>query len=218
MKRNALITLQQHVEQLLQCRRCPRVVPPPVSGGAVVSEVMLVGQAPGVREPVLRRPFAHTAGKTLFRWFDEFCGLDESTMRSRVYFAAVIRCFPGKAPGGGDRVPNPEEIRNCSGWMNDEIDLMRPRLVIPVGRLAIAQFIVFEKLHEVIGRKFKIDHRGVGFDLIPLPHPSGASPWHKMSPGRELLAKALRMIKQHEAMRAVSKAVERSKRSRLRST
>ena len=180
---------------------------------------MLIGQAPGVREPVLKRPFAHTAGKTLFRWFDEFCGRDENTMRSRVYFAAVIRCFPGKAPGGGDRVPSPEEIRNCSGWMNDEIELLRPRLVIPVGRLAIAQFIAFEKLDEVIGRKFQIDHRGVAFDLVPLPHPSGASPWHKLSPGRELLAKAMSMINRHDAMRLISSGVDKcSKISRLRST
>ncbi len=98
---------------------------------------MLIGQAPGVREPVLKRPFAHTAGKTLFRWFEEFCGLSEMEMRAKIYFAAVCRCFPGKASGGSDRVPNPQEIQNCSSWMNDEFAILRPRLVIPVGRLAI---------------------------------------------------------------------------------
>ncbi len=203
--------LDEHVLQLLQCRRCPRVIPPPVSGGAVLSHVMLVGQAPGVREPVLKRPFAHTAGKTLFRWFEEACGLDESWMRTHIYFAAVNRCFPGKAPGGGDRVPAPEEVRNCSSWMNDEFEILQPRLVIPVGRLAIAQFIVIDKLEHVIGRKFRIDHRGVTFDLIPLPHPSGASPWHKLSPGRELLAKAMRMIARHPAMKAIRNPAVREK-------
>ena len=94
-----------------------------------------------MREPTLKRPFAHTAGKTLFRWFEEFCDLDEATMRERIYFAAVIRCFPGKAPGGSDRMPALEEIRNCSGWMEAEFEILRPRLVIPVGRLAITQFI-----------------------------------------------------------------------------
>lgn len=167
---------------------------------------MLIGQAPGVREPVLKRPFAHTAGKTLFRWFDEFCGLREMQMRARVYFAAVNRCFPGKAPGGGDRVPTPQEIRNCSMWMNDEIEILQPRLVIPIGRLATAQFVAFEKLDEVIGRKFRIEHRGVTFELIPLPHPSGASPWHKLSPGRELLARAMRTIAGHAAMRRIREA------------
>jgi uracil-DNA glycosylase len=179
------------------------MIPPPISGGAVLSKVMLIGQAPGVREPVLKRPFAHTAGKTLFRWFEEFTGMNEAALRSVIYFAAVCRCFPGKAPGGGDRVPAPEEIRNCSSWMNDEFEILRPRLVIPVGKLAIAQFIPFAKLDEVIGRKFLINHHGVTFDLIPLPHPSGASPWPKMSPGRELTARALRRIARHPEMVAV---------------
>lgn len=164
---------------------------------------MLIGQAPGVREPILKRPFAHTAGKTLFRWFEEFCGIDEPTMRARIYFSAVNRCFPGKAPGGGDRVPNPQEIRNCSSWMNDEFEILRPRLVIPVGKLAIAQFIPVDKLDAVIGRKLWIDHNGVEFDLIPLPHPSGASPWHRIFPGKQLLGKAMRIIARHPAIRAL---------------
>ena len=70
--------LNQHVARLLQCRRCPRMLPPPVSGGPVLSKVMLVGQAPGVREPILGRPFAWTAGRTLFGWFEEFCHLSEA--------------------------------------------------------------------------------------------------------------------------------------------
>jgi uracil-DNA glycosylase len=164
---------------------------------------MLIGQAPGIREPVLERPFAHTAGKTLFRWFEEYCGLDEATVRSRVYFAAVIRCFPGKAPGGGDRVPNREEIGNCASWMEKEFKLLKPRLVIPIGKLAISQFMECDKLESVIGRRFVI-HRGDHvFDLVPLPHPSGASPWHKVSPGRELLANAMKTIAGRPAMKRI---------------
>lgn len=195
--------LNGHVAKLLQCRRCPRVIPPPVSGGAVVSDVMIIGQAPGIREPVLARPFAHTAGKTLFRWFEQFCGIDELTVRSTIYFAAVIRCFPGKAKGGTDRVPSPEEIENCSSWMNAEFEILRPKLVIPVGRLAITRFVDCDKLDQVIGRKFQIDRAGATIDLIPLPHPSGASPWHKLSPGKELLGKAMRKISRHPAIRAL---------------
>ena len=162
-----------------------------------MSRVMLVGQAPGVREPVFGRPFAWTAGKTLFRWLEESCGMNEREVRGLFYFAAVCRCFPGKASGGTDRVPAPDEIRNCSSWMNDEFEILRPRLVIPVGKLAIAQFMAFNKLDEVISRKFVIKHNGVTADFISLPHPSGASPWHKMSPGRELTDRALRKIARH---------------------
>jgi uracil-DNA glycosylase len=162
---------------------------------------MIIGQAPGVREPTLKRPFAHTAGRTLFRWFEEFCALDEATMRARIYFAAVIRCFPGKAPGGSDRVPAPEEIGNCSGWMKAEFEILRPRLVIPVGRLAIVQFTGCERLDAVIGRSFIVSREGMDFDLIPLPHPSGVSPWHKIPPGRELLIQAMKKIARHPAIR-----------------
>lgn len=194
------IELKRHVAELLRCRRCPRMKSTPVSGGAVVSDVMLIGQAPGPREPVLQRPFAHTAGKTLFRWFEEFCGMNEAAIRSTVYFAAVCRCFPGKSSGGTDRVPAPDEIRNCSSWMNDEIEILRPRLIIPVGRLAITQFIDCAKLDKVIGRKFRVERAGHRCDVIPLPHPSGASPWHKISPGRELLQKALLKVARHSAI------------------
>jgi uracil-DNA glycosylase len=173
----------------------------PVSGGPVVSDVMIIGQAPGPREPARQRPFAHTAGKTLFRWLEEFCRMDEATVRSKIYFAAVCRCFPGKDSGGTDRAPSPDEIRNCSSWMDDEISILKPRLLIPVGRLAIAQFLECGGLEEVIGRNFYVRRAGHSFDLIPLPHPSGASPWHKISPGKKLLERALTLIARHPAMR-----------------
>lgn len=197
------LALERHVRRLRRCRRCPRMESTPVSGGAITSQVMIVGQAPGPREPTLKRPFAHTAGQTLFRWFDQFCGMDEATMRSRIYFAAVCRCFPGKSSSGTDRVPAPDEIRNCSSWMDNEIDILSPALIIPVGRLAIAQFIECGKLETVVGQDFRARRAGHNFDLIPLPHPSGASPWHKIPPGKRLLEKAMWKIARHPAFRVI---------------
>ncbi|MGI8430840.1 MAG: uracil-DNA glycosylase family protein [Chthoniobacterales bacterium] len=193
--------LDRHVARLRNCRRCPLMHPPPVSGGAIASRVLLVGQAPGVREPVVGKPFAWTAGKTLFRWLEGATGLTETEVRARIYFAAVCRCFPGKAPGGSDRVPNPQEIENCSSWLERELEILQPRLVIPVGKLAIAQFMEVGKLDQIIGHTFSAQRAGQTFDLIPLPHPSGASPWPRISPGRELLAAALRLIAEHNAIR-----------------
>jgi uracil-DNA glycosylase len=69
-----------------------------------------------------------------------------------------------------------------------------------VGKLAIAQFLPFEKLDEVVGRSFKIRDKLRAFDLIPLPHPSGASPWHRIPPGLGLLRKAMRRIARHPAI------------------
>ncbi|HYD84869.1 MAG TPA: uracil-DNA glycosylase family protein, partial [Opitutus sp.] len=129
------------------------MVPPPVVGLASLSRVILVGQAPGDKEPKFGRPFAWTAGKTLFGWFATL-GLTEEQFRSRVYMAAVARCFPGKATGGGDRVPSPDEVKRCSRHMETEIRILRPRLVIPVGKLAIAQLYPdLDKLTEIIGEQ-----------------------------------------------------------------
>ena len=175
----------------------------PVSGGPVISEVMLVGQAPGPREPVLQRPFAWTAGRTLFEWFERFCGINETQFRSRIYFAAVCRCFPGKTATGGDRVPAPDEIRNCSSWLEQEIQILRPQLVVPVGRLAIMQFIDCPSLEAIISRRFRVKRAGHEFDLIPLPHPSGASPWPKIPPGKALLESAMRKIASHRTIRRI---------------
>jgi uracil-DNA glycosylase len=178
--------------------------PPVVSGGAVVSRVVLVGQAPGDKEPVLGRPFAWTAGKTLFRWFHDASGMAEETFRSTIYMAAVCRCFPGKKSTGGDRVPSPDEVRNCSTWLQREFKILQPRLVIPVGKLAIAQFIPAQKLDTLIGQIIRASFAGHQFDLIPLPHPSGASPWHRMEPGKTLLRRAMRLITAHPAFQELT--------------
>ncbi|MDD5730420.1 MAG: uracil-DNA glycosylase family protein [Candidatus Omnitrophica bacterium] len=191
--------LSAHVKKLRLCRLCPGMYPPVVSGGAVVSKIILVGQAPGDKEPKLGRPFAWTAGKTLFRWFSEAAGISEEQFRSSIYMAAVCRCFPGKNPAGGDRVPSPEEASNCSAWLKRELDILSPELVIPVGKFAIEQFIPLQKLDRIIGQKFKVTRDGRSFDLIPLPHPSGASPWHRKEPGKTLLKKALKHIVNHPA-------------------
>lgn len=172
---------------------------PAVSGGAVMSRVMSVGQAPGSKEPVVGRPFAWTAGKTLFGWFAEACGWTEEEFRRHIYMAAVCRCFPGKTKTGGDRVPAPDEVERCSAWLDAEIALLKPALVLPIGKLAIEQFLSPAPLVDVIGRSFRIARAGVTFDIIPLPHPSGASPWHRMEPGRTLLRRALGRIVSHLA-------------------
>jgi uracil-DNA glycosylase len=129
------------------------MIRPVVTGKPVMSPVMLIGQAPGVKEGPAGRPFAWTAGKTLFGWFATL-GVDEEQFRSRVYMAAVCRCFPGKARGGGDRVPSPAEVARCSKHIEAEVRILRPRLIIPVGKLAIAQLYPdVDKLTEVIGEQ-----------------------------------------------------------------
>ena len=199
--RGTASAVEKHLAALRACERCPRMQRPVVTGRAVASRVVLVGQAPGDKEPRLGRPFAWTAGKTLFKWFAVAPGWTEDEVRDRIYFAAVCRCFPGKRPEGGDRVPAPEEIANCSAWLEREFALLQPALVLPVGKLAITQFLGERPLVETIGRSFPIAYRGQAVDCIPLPHPSGASPWHRMEPGRTLLHRALALVAAHPTIK-----------------
>jgi uracil-DNA glycosylase len=172
----------------------------PVIGNPVLSPVLLVGQAPGPREAALGKPFAWTAGRMLFKWFGQI-GIEEDAFRANVYMAAVCRCFPGKRPGGGDRVPDPDEVANCSDWLDAEIALLRPRLVIAAGKLAIQRFIPVDKLENVVGALHPMRYKGIAFDLAPLPHPSGASTWQHVQPGKTLLPRALALIGAHPSWR-----------------
>ena len=176
----------------------PRGFGPPVHGPAVSSRIFLLGQAPGPHEARLGRPFAYTAGRTLFRWLGRATGADEEILRARVYLAAVVRCFPGKAPGGGDRLPTPRECALWRGFLGREVEILRPRLVVPVGRLAISEVLGHAgPLAEVVGRAFRPSFHGREVDAIPLPHPSGASTWFKTEPGRALLERALDLLAAH---------------------
>jgi uracil-DNA glycosylase len=187
-----------HQAELRACTRCPDMQRPVVLGSPVASEILLIGQAPGDKEPLYGRPFAWTAGKQLFKWFAAL-GVDETAFRARVYMAAVCRCFPGKQPGGGDRVPTRDEIANCRPWLERELALLRPRLVIPVGRLAIEQLLAPAPLAEHIGRVHRLTRDGRRCDVLPLPHPSGASTWFRTEPGRTLLEQALARLGAHPA-------------------
>jgi uracil-DNA glycosylase len=190
------VLLDAHARELSACRRCtfhdPAILP--VVSSSREPLAMLVGQAPGKTEVVDRRPFAGRAGKTLFRWFAEV-GIAESVARRRIYIAAITRCFPGSSPTGrGDRLPTPAQISNCSAWLDAEISIIAPRVIIPVGRLAIERFLGTAPLTEHVGRAHRLD-RFAGAPLaIPLPHPSGASSWIHVPGHMELVRSSLRLI------------------------
>ncbi|MBL9100449.1 MAG: uracil-DNA glycosylase [Myxococcales bacterium] len=198
MDRRRRLTLL-HAE-LEACRACPSMFGPPVHGPPIVTDILLVGQAPGPREGNLGRPFAWTAGKTLFRWFEEATGVDEPSFRAGVYMTAVARCFPGKANGGGDRRPDRDEIARCRRFLSGELETLHPQLIIPVGTLAIEQTLGHKgPLVDIVGAARRTTVHGVEADVIALPHPSGASTWHRLEPGRSLLSAALARIAAHPA-------------------
>ena len=190
------VALDAHRERLLACRACANGE---VQGRPTVSlarrpRAMLVGQAPGAVEAEGGTPFAGRAGKTLFRWLASV-GFDEARWRRDVYIAAITRCYPGPHPAGrGDRVPAPHERARCSGWLDAELRLIRPRVIVPVGRLAIDRFLGAAPLDRLVGRAHEVEHAGGRSVAIPLPHPSGASSWI-LEPGhRALLDRALSLL------------------------
>lgn len=191
--------LADHLSILHACRLCPNVLGEPVTGAVPNARVLLVGQAPGPREMVDRRPFAFTAGKRLFGWFERF-GVSEEAFRESVYMCAVIRCFPGRdEKAGGDRVPAPEEIANCAAHLDREIAILGPKLVIAVGTLAAQQLIGIAKLNDAVGRIHRATRAGRTFDVVVLPHPSGRSTWTNKPENAKLLERSLKLIAGHAA-------------------
>jgi uracil-DNA glycosylase len=155
---------------------------------------MLVGQAPGRVEAEGGTPFSGRAGQTLFRWLER-AGVDEATAREAIYIAAVTRCYPGPHPSGrGDRVPTRQEQSSCADWLDNELRIIRPKLLIPVGRLAIHRFLPDIPLSELIGTRHSVQHVGGSSTVIPLPHPSGASSWIHERGNRILLDQAIGLI------------------------
>lgn len=177
------------------CRKCLEaghaITPPPVVHGASGARVMTIGQAPGPTEVVAQRPFNAGSGKRLFLWLGQ-AGFDEAWFRATQAMVAVTRCYPGKGKGGhGDRVPSREEQALCRPWLDQELALIQPRLIIPIGKLALGLFFdPVPTLEDVIGTRHAIDGRIV----IPLPHPSGASTWPNKPENAVRIKRAIALI------------------------
>jgi uracil-DNA glycosylase family 4 len=160
----------------------------PIVAGRASDRVMIIGQAPGAVELATGLPFSGRAGAELRRWL-AVAGIDEEHLP---YRTSITKCFPGKAASGaGDRRPSPPEIALCAAWLDAELALVRPRVVLLVGTLAIERFWGRVPLSDVVG-KSRVDGDRV---LIPLPHPSGASRWLNDPQNRAKLSRALGVVR-----------------------
>ena len=181
---NALLALQRGQRA---CRRCVEAgflaSAHPVFSGRPGQRMLLVGQAPGPVEHDRTRPFAGRAGRQLMRWFERGGFAGEDDVRSRVYMTSMTTCFPGRTPDDrGDRRPSAREVALCSGWLDGVVSTLGPRLIIPIGGLALARFLPGRGLEDAVGQLF--DASGLEIErprdvpaLLPLPHPSGQSRW-----------------------------------------
>jgi len=148
----------------------------------------MLGQAPGVVEGDERLPWRGRAGRTLRRWLE----LDEDEFYAAFHCASVTRCYPGRAPSGrGDRTPTPQEQELCSFWRDWELELLRPRLIVTVGGLALRRLLGLPSLTPSVGGRYEL----AGALVVPLPHPSGASGWLNDPANRERLAAATALVR-----------------------
>jgi uracil-DNA glycosylase len=190
-------------EEMRACRRCleagHEIVPGAVFSGPASAQVMVVGQAPGVTESEVGRPFNASSGRRLFAWLER-AGWEEATFRRTQYMTAVTKCYPGKS-GKGDRVPSRAEQALCAPFIERELALVRPALLLPVGGLAVRLFLRpllgakgVKRLRDVIGKAF-VDEQGRR--IVPLPHPSGASLWLNRAENQVLVDRALEHVQRY---------------------
>jgi uracil-DNA glycosylase len=197
MKTNLQLLNELHT-QMRACRRCVEngheVVPKAIFTGNFGARIMSIGQAPGITEVEADRPFNAGSGARLFQWLAQ-AGIKETWYRSTQYMTSVTKCYPGRSKSGsGDRVPSRAEQKLCRPFLDQEIELVNPQLIIPIGKLAISLYYPSNaKLTEIIGTEMQLDGRWI----VPLPHSSGASRWHQIETNRLLIAKAVDLIRQH---------------------
>jgi uracil-DNA glycosylase len=191
-------SLEKVHKRLRGCRLCleagHEIFPRAVFSGGHGARLMTIGQAPGITEKEAGRPFNAGSGTRLFEWLGQ-AKINEAWFRGTQYMTSVTKCYPGRARNGsGDRVPSRAEQRLCRPYLDAEIALVDPALIIPIGRLAIDLFYPARApLTEVIGSEKEVAGRWV----VPLPHPSGASRWHQIGSNRALIERAVELIARH---------------------
>jgi uracil-DNA glycosylase len=178
------------------CRACAEAGYPleslPVFETRPGQRALIVGQAPGVVEGAEGRPWRGRAGRTLRRWLE----LDEDAFYETFACVSVTRCYPGRQPSGrGDRSATPVEQDLCAFWLEWELRLLRPRLVLPVGGLALRRLLGRPRLTDSVGTRLPFGEAVA----VPLPHPSGASGWLNERENRRRLEAALALVREELA-------------------
>jgi uracil-DNA glycosylase len=200
IKQDSALQLDQLHSRLHSCRLCLEagydIYPRAIFSGEMSARIMSIGQAPGITEKDAGRPFNAGSGSRLFKWLAA-AGIEEDWFRTTQYMSSVTKCYPGRSKSGsGDRVPSRVEQNLCRPYLDNEITLVDPALILPIGRLAIDLF--YNKslpLNQIIGTQKQVNGRWI----VPLPHPSGASRWHQDEANRTLIEKSISLIQEHKS-------------------
>ncbi|MCW5849419.1 MAG: hypothetical protein KIT87_05025 [Anaerolineae bacterium] len=188
--------------QISGCRRCAEAgffVGAPVVAGQWAARVMLVGQAPSEAGAQYNRPFAWHAGRPrprIWDWLAEV-GWAEDEFRALAYLTPVTKCYPGRAASGsGDRRPSLTEVKLCAPYLDRELALVDPDLIITVGTLALERLVGRVRLDDMVGQALTADIAGRRRTLVPLPHPSGVSRWLNEPANQAKLRQALQTLRE----------------------
>ena len=157
---SALTELYQQIGQCFKCDiaklRC-KVVP---GEGAENAEIMFIGEAPGWHEDQQGRPFVGQAGQYLDRLLASI-----NLKRQQVYIANVIKCRPPD-----NRDPLPTEIQNCRPWLDSQIELIKPKMIVTLGRYSMARYFPGKSISKIHGTAQKKD----GILYYAMYHPAAA--------------------------------------------
>ena len=181
-------------QRILNCRLCEEhgyiPVARPLVHGHASDRVMVIGQAPGHRSVAKGRSFSGPGGSILQKWLEQ-AGFPRGYLHEHTYLSSLTRCDPGRNPrGDGDRRPSPQEVALCRPFLEAELELLQPKVVLLVGAMAIEAYFGKAKLEDVIGTFQERD----GMMFLPLPHPSGVSRWLNDAEHLKLLQRALDIL------------------------
>lgn len=159
--------LEEIAKQVTGCKRCGlyKNATNPVPGeGNSEAEIMFVGEGPGFWEDKKGRPFVGQAGKLL----DDLLQLIK-VRRKDVWIGNLIKHRPP-----GNRDPLPEEIKACSIWINKQIEIISPKIIVTLGRFSMSKFLLQGKITQIHGTPYEVDWEGRKITVFPMYHPAAA--------------------------------------------
>lgn len=155
------LLLEDSVARLPLAKRAQDIVH---GEGSQVAEIMLIGEAPGYHESIQRRPFVGRSGQLLRKTLEEI-----NLPAEKFFISNIIKVRPPD-----NRDPSPKEILAFKPFLDKEIELLQPKLIITLGRFSMAKFLEGVKISQIHGRLHSLKWQGLNLFVLPMYHPAAA--------------------------------------------